>query len=359
MSTIITILAFLFMLTLIVVLHEFGHFIVARLFGVHCHEFSIGMGPVLYQRPGKGVTLFSIRAIPIGGYVMMAGEEDGSNNEEDETSWIHDVPESARLNKKPFYQQVCVMLAGIVMNIILAWAIFVGLAFSTGVVAEDAKPIVYEVSENSPAQEAGLQPNDEIIKVDTGKESIVPKTQDEFSEFIQFHHDVLKITVKRNNEEVDLTLKPAYDEANRYYYIGFTSQVSYRKIAWYESFSVGTNNLISSTKSIFTALGQLFKGNGLKELSGPVGIYQTTKQTTEMGWRSYVALIGILSLNIGIFNGLPVPALDGGRVLILCIEKLFRRKINVKVIEYIILASFILLFGLMIFATFNDILRMF
>lgn len=359
MSTIVTILAFLFMLTIIVVLHEFGHFIVARYFGVHCHEFSIGMGPVLFQCPGKGVTFFSIRAFPIGGYVMMAGEDDGSNNEDDETSWIHSVPDSEKLNHKPFYQQVCVMLAGIVMNVILAWVIFVGLAFASGVVAEDAKPIVYEVTENSPAQVAGLQPGDEIIKVDTGKESIVPETQEDFSEFIQFHHNELTVTVKRDNQEVELQLTPAYDDANQYYYIGFTSQVSYREIAWYESFSVGTNNLIDTTKTIFTAIGQLFKGNGVTELSGPVGIYQTTKKTTQMGWRSYVALIGVISLNIGIFNGLPLPALDGGRVLILCIEKVLRRKINVKIIEYIILASFALLIGLMIFATYNDILRMF
>lgn len=347
------------MLTIIVVLHEFGHFIVARFFGVHCHEFSIGMGPVLFQCPGKGVTLFSIRAFPIGGYVMMAGEEDGSNDEDDEDSWIHDVPEDEKLNHKPWYQQVCVMLAGIVMNFILAWAIFVGLALANGVVAEDAKPIVYEIIENTPAQEAGLLPKDEIIKVESGKESMVPKTQSDFSEFVQFHHDDLTLTVKRDGKEVQLKMTPAFDEENTMYYVGFTTQVSYRKIAWYECFSVGTKNLIDTAGTIFTALGQLFKGNGVKDLSGPVGIYQTTKKTTQMGLRSYIALIGIISLNIGIFNGIPLPALDGGRILILCIEKLFRRKINIKIVETIIIASFILLFGLMIFATYNDILRMF
>lgn len=153
MHFLIGLIAFVFMLSVIVIIHELGHFLVARHYGVYCREFSIGMGPALYQHQGKE-TIFSIRAIPFGGYVMMAGEDD--NTEADEEDWLNEVPASKRLNNKPCHQQIAVMLAGIVMNVLLAWVLFIGLAMAKGYVVEDAKPIVYKVEENSVAQKSWL-----------------------------------------------------------------------------------------------------------------------------------------------------------------------------------------------------------
>ena len=162
MDFIIGIIAFVVMLSVIVILHELGHFLVAKHFGVYCKEFSIGMGPCLYQKQGKE-TAFSIRAIPFGGFVMMAGEEDGSQSEED--SWLKDVPENRRLNGIEKWKQVCIMIAGIVMNILLAWIIYMGVALAQGYVIEDAKPVVYVVEEDSVAQKAGLEKDAHIVKV--------------------------------------------------------------------------------------------------------------------------------------------------------------------------------------------------
>ena len=175
---IIGIIAFVFMLSFIVVIHELGHFLVARYFGVYCHEFSIGMGPALYQKKGK-MTTFSVRAIPFGGYVMMAGENDGSQDEE--TNWLENVPEEQRLYAKSTWKQFLILVAGVFMNILLAWVIFVGLTMARGSVVGDAQPIVYEVMENSPAMEAGLEKDDKILVMEADGEKVYLENQSEMT----------------------------------------------------------------------------------------------------------------------------------------------------------------------------------
>ena len=256
MDFIIGILAFIIMLSVIVILHELGHFLVARHFGVYCKEFSIGMGPALYQHKGKETT-FSIRAIPFGGYVMMAGEEDGSQSDEDD--WLKNVPENRRLNKISKWKQVCVMMAGIVMNILLAWVIYMGVAVSQGYVVEEAKPVVYVVQENSVAQKAGLQKDDRILKVKSQDGSTLkPKTQYEVLEYIQYHHDTLTLTVKRKESTFTTMLKPSYDKEMEGYTIGYKAIALAKKIPWYQSLWVGTQNTWDSATTIFRSLNIVF-----------------------------------------------------------------------------------------------------
>lgn len=357
MDFIIGIIAFVVMLSVIVILHELGHFLVARHFGVYCKEFSIGMGPCLYQKTGKE-TDFSIRAIPFGGYVMMAGEEDGSQSDED--SWLKDIPNERRLNGIAKWKQVCVMIAGIVMNVLLAWIIYMGEALAQGYVVEDAKPIVYVVQENSVAQKAGLEKDDHIIKVESkdGK-SIKPKTQYEILEFIQYHHDTLTLTVKRNDTTFKTTLKPSYDKEMEGYTIGYKAIAYAKKIPWYQSLWVGCQNTWESATMIFQSLNMIIHGQGLENLSGPVGILNVTSKSVQYGLDTYFSFFAMISLNIGIFNALPIPALDGGRILILLIEKIIGRKVSTKVVENIIMASFVLLMLLFLYATYNDIVRLF
>ena len=356
MELLIGIVAFIFMLSFIVTIHEFGHFIVAKHFGVYCHEFSIGMGPALYQRKGKE-TIFSIRALPLGGYVMMAGEQDGSQDEEEE--WLKNVPQERRLNHKKVWQQILVMIAGICMNVLLAWTIFVGISVARGYVTEQGKPIIHEVMEGTGIEKAGLQKGDEIIKVSDGKEELVPETHSELFEFLQFHHDKLTLTIQRDKETFSVEVTPMYDKEDQYYYLGFQSQSIVRKTSVLESIAIGTEDTIYFGTTVFRSLAMLLKGQGLENISGPVGIFQVTSKTAQLGFTSYLTLIGLISLNIGIFNALPIPALDGGRILMLLLEKIFRRKIDTKWMERIIMVSFFLLIGLLLFATYNDVLRLF
>ena len=343
MDFIIGIIAF------VVILHELGHFLVAKHFGVYCKEFSIGMGPCLYQKQGKE-TAFSIRAIPFGGYVMMAGEEDGSQSEED--SWLKDVPENRRLNGIEKWKQVCIMIAGIVMNILLAWIIYMGVALAQGYVVEDAKPVVYAVEEDSAAQKAGLEKNDHIVKVQSEDgNSIQPKTQ--------YHHDTLTLTVKRDGTTFKTTLTPSYDKDMEGYTLGCKAIAYAKKIPWYQSLWVGCQNTWDSATTIFKSLNMIIHGQGLENLSGPVGILNVTSKSVQYGLDMYFSLFAMISLNIGIFNAIPIPALDGGRILILLIEKLIGRKVSTKVVENIIMASFVLLMLLFLYATYNDIVRLF
>ena len=351
------IIAFIFMLSVIVIIHELGHFLVAKHFGVYCHEFSIGMGPAIYQKKGKETT-FSIRAIPLGGYVMMAGENDGSQDEE-EDDWLKNVPENRRIHALPTWQQICVMIAGVMMNFILAAVLFIGLAMARGYVVEEPKPIVYEVVENSPAQKAGLQVKDEIIRIENEKETIQPQTQMDVLEFLQFHKGVSTYTIQRGNKTIQLDIQPSFDEKVSGYTIGMIAKAYARPISKLEAIQVGWMDMWDSGTMVFRSLGKLIQGIGVENLSGPIGIYKITEKSAQMGMMSYLSLFAMISLNIGIFNLLPIPALDGGRICILLIEKIFRRKINQKVVEKIIVASFVLLFGLMIFATFNDVMRFF
>lgn len=359
MNFLIGLLGFLVMLNLIVIIHEFGHFLAARHFGVHAHEFSIGMGPALYQRQGKE-TLFSIRALPIGGYVMMAGEEDGSQDAEDEDSWLAAVPEDQRLNNKPRWQQIIIMAAGVFMNMVLAVVLFIGLTAASGYVSVPSEPVIYEVITGSAADQAGLMDGDEIIKVEAEDGSVIePTTQDQLSEFIQFNHGTLDFTVQRGDETLTLPVTPQMDEESQSYIIGYTVQASYREISFGEAVIEGFKKTGEAASMIFRSLAQLVRGKGVESLSGPIGIYKVTDQVISYGWMSYLSLVALISVNIGIFNLLPLPALDGGRILIILLEGLFRRKIPTKVVEGIIMASFVVLFGIMIFATWNDITRYF
>lgn len=359
MNILFGILAFILMLGVIIIIHEAGHFMAARAFGVHCHEFSFGMGPVLWQKQGKH-TLFSIRALPIGGFVSMAGETEVSDDDDDEDNWMKHVPESERLNRKPVWQQVIIMAAGVFMNLVLAWLLILTVTAIRGTVSEPALPVVYQVAENSAANEAGLEPGDRIVSITAPDGSrIEPDTQSELSEFLQYNPGLSSFEIMRGDEIFTVQMQPRLDEQTQSYILGFTSQSRSRRLKPFEAIPVSFAQLGEFTGSIFRSLGMLIQGKGLNGLSGPVGIYKVTDQVISYGFVPYLMLCALISLNIGIFNLIPIPALDGGRILMLVLEKIFRRKIPTRLVEGVILASFVLLFGLLIFSTYNDIVRFF
>lgn len=358
MNFVIGLLAFILMLGVIIMIHETGHFLAARAFGVHCHEFSFGMGPLLWQHQGKH-TLFSIRAFPIGGYVSMAGETSDDEDEEPD-SWLKNVPDEEKLNHKPAWQQIIIMGAGVVMNFVLAWALFSGIFMARGYVTQEALPVVYEVLDNTPAAQAGLKSGDTIVKVTAEDGSTLePKTQNDVLEFMQYNHGLSTFEIERGEETFTTQIQPEYDEDSQVYLLGFTSQTRVKQINFIEAMQEGWKEMVADTQTIVRSLGQLITGKGLDSLSGPIGIYKVTDQVVSYGLLPYLSLCALISLNIGFFNLLPIPALDGGRILITLLEKIFRRKIPLKIVQGVILASFVALFGLMIFSTYNDIMRFF
>lgn len=349
-----TIILFLLLLSIIVTIHEFGHFLVAKLFGVYCFEFSIGMGPALFTRKGKE-TKFSIRALPIGGYVSMAGEVDG-----DEAYPEVKVPEGRRLTDQKAWKKICIMLAGVTMNFLLAWIIFSMYLLNVGTFNKPSKPVIASIMENSPAQDAGLMAGDTIIKVtkEDGS-SIQPSTFMEFQAFNADNTGKEIIVVLRNNQQVTVEVTPVYNEEAQSYIIGISAsagepvKVNLLNCWYYGFYQMGV--VINMT---LQALLNLVRGRGLNQLSGPVGIYQATETYASLGFGAYMMLIAQISLNVGIFNLLPLPVLDGGQVVITILETITHRQFNEKIKTAIMIVCWLLLISVMIFATWNDISKL-
>lgn len=354
MSTILNLIIFVLILSVIVIVHELGHLIAAKRFGVYCKEFSIGMGPLVWQKQGKE-TAWSIRALPIGGFVAMVGEGDDEDTDDD-----LDVPFERTINGIKKWKQIVVMAAGAIMNILLAWAIFIGITAYQGAVAEPSKPIIDQIVENSVAQENDFQNGDEIIKVESGKESIKPTESMDIIEFLQYYPGETTFTLLRGSEEIKITVTPKMDESDHTYKVGIGFKPGeVRSLNFLESIPVGTEKMVDSVSSILGALGKLIQGVGLQNLSGPVGIYQVTSQIAQEGFISILALVGLLSVNIGIVNLLPIPIMDGGRIFIILIETLIGRKLNTKIQSVVMMIGVLIVVGIMVFATWNDLVRLF
>ena len=367
---ILSILYFILILGIIVLVHEFGHFFFAKLFGVYVYEFSIGMGPKIFGKKSKnGETEYCIRAIPIGGFVQLAGE----GGEEDEN-----IPKKRLLQSKPAWQRLLIMFFGagnnFILTIILLFALglFVGCPSNTNVV----QSIVPE----SPAEIAGINSGDYIINVDGNKISNLDDLQlyltiatnkvteerkkdledignVEVKEETKSQKYSFEVTVKRGEETKKLVVEPL-DEATaeKLGYtvgIGFDSKVSHGFFASIKYAFTKTGSLI---KQMFMTIKELFKGSiGVKNLSGPVGILRTVNDTKSNGFVNLVYLLALLSLNVGFINLLPFPAFDGGRILFLGIEKIIGKPIKPEVENTINNIGFFLLLGLVALVTLGDI----
>lgn len=347
-----TFIYFILLLSAIVVVHELGHLLTAKMFNVYCYEFSIGMGPKLISKKTKE-TEYSIRALPIGGFVAMAGED---NNYKDVK-----VPYERTIKGIKKWKQIIIMLAGVFMNFVFALLISSMIYLRAGYYVESAKPVVDSVVKNSVAEASGFLKGDLIEKVILSDgTTIKPKSFNDILPFTQSESNEITYIVKRNDERIEIKVTPQYDKERNEYLIGIgIPKPEIKKVTILNSFKYGAKQLVSISRIMFIAIVRLFSGKGLEQLSGPVGIYQTTKETVALGFESFMMLIAIFSLNVGIFNLLPVPVLDGGRALITFFEMIFKRDINKKIETAIMIIGWILMIGLMLLATWQDISRLF
>ncbi len=350
---------FILLFSAIIIIHEFGHLIAAKIFGVYCSEFSMGMGPKLLSYQGKE-TMYSLRLLPLGGFVAMAGDTD---NELETKVDISNLPPERTLIGIAKWKRAIIMLAGIFMNILLALVIVAMVILHSGSYGVSPDTTIAKVSEGMPAYEAGLRQDDKIIKVayDDLNISIEPKTFDDINAFMYGHDDSeMTITYLRDNETYETKVIPQYDEASERYVIGINSYaIRYEKVNIFNCFIYAVDYLSYVTRTIFMSLAQIIRGIGLENLSGPVGIYEATSQAVDMGMSTYFLMIAVLSLNVGIFNALPLPILDGGRVLILIIEAIIHRPLSAKAINILMYGSLAVILTLFVIATYQDVLRLF
>ncbi|MFI3284472.1 MAG: M50 family metallopeptidase [Erysipelotrichaceae bacterium] len=352
----LTIISFVILLCVIVVIHEFGHLIAAKIFNVYCHEFSIGMGKLLWSKKWKETT-YAIRLLPIGGFVAMAGDNENSL----ETSVDVEVPYERTLNGISKWKKIVIMLAGAFMNFILAWVIVTGIIFSAGSYYLPQEAVVGGVAEGTPAEVAGFEEGDQIISIEFEDGNIIyPETYNDILVYTQTDDGPFLYTVQRDDSLLEIEVTPVFIDEYGVYQVGIMLPEAVEvKTTLISSFNFATDYLISNTKLIFSAFADLFIEANTDNLSGPVGIYQTTSQAVSMGFSTFMLLVALLSLNVGIFNLLPLPILDGGRVAITFFELILGKKINSRLESAIMVGSMLLLLGLMLMATYQDILRLF
>ncbi|GAU79838.1 RIP metalloprotease RseP [Fusibacter sp. 3D3] len=334
LTTLLTIVSFIFVFGIIVLAHEFGHFITARMNGIKIHEFSLGMGPALLKKQGPE-TLYSVRAFPIGGYVKMEGEDGES---EDPRSFVQ---------KKP-WQRLIVLAAGAMMNFVLAYILLVIIMFSVGYPSNT----VDQVLENSPAEAAGLMSGDTIVKINEHEintwEAIVEHINNSDGQ-------LLDIEVLRNNETVNIKVKPELAPEDSVYRVGI-SPLSVKQIG--KSFPLAGKQFGTFFTSIFQFFAQLGSGKVEGEVVGPIGIVNVIGQASRAGFLNLLFIAAYISINLGIVNLLPFPALDGGRIIFVIIEMIIGRPIDREKEGYVHFVGFAILMALMVFLVFRDISKL-
>ncbi|AMC93197.1 hypothetical protein AOC36_04180 [Erysipelothrix larvae] len=352
-ENLINILVFAAVLSIIVTIHELGHLIAAKKFGVYCREFAIGMGPLIYSKQSKrSETKYSIRALPIGGYVAMAGEPGESGME--------DVPLERTINGIARWKRLIVMLAGIFMNLVLAFVVYLGI-FSIYGIVDTPRPIIQEVVAESAASEAGMMANDEIIRLEFRNGNVVrPSTaNDVVLGITSFQGETVNITVLRDGQEVQLTMTPQFDAESETYKMGvYFESGQLIHVSFFETIQYTFAFIGSMIGTLVKVLGWLVQGIGLNNVGGPIAIYQQTAKVQQYGMLFFWELIASLSVSLAIMNLIPIPVLDGGRALIITVEMIVRKPLPKKVENAVMIAGFAIMLAIMVFFVFMDIKRL-
>lgn len=325
---------------LLIVFHEFGHFIVAKKSGIKVNEFAVGMGPLIYSKE-KGETKYSFRLVPIGGYCAMEGEDDESND-----------PRS--FDNAPAFKRFLTILAGPVANLIIAVLVFTIVGGISGVVTTKVSDFI----EDSPAKIAGIEKGDEISKLN-GKEisdfTEISKVVNDFYKDKDFEKEI-NVEVKRDGKDLDFNFKPKVEAEN--VYIGIIP--ARRTPGFFEAIALGFKETGRNIKMIFTILGRLFTGKlALGALSGPVGVLKELGNQAQSGLANLLYFLAYISVNLAVFNLLPIPALDGSKLLTSAIEMITGKKINKKLEERITMVGFFILLGLILVVSIKDIINLF
>jgi len=353
----VTILATIFVLGVLVFIHEMGHFVVAKLFRIRVDRFSIGYPPRLFGKK-IGETDYCVSAIPFGGYVKIAGMVDESLDKK----ILEEEPKPWEFRSKSWIQKVAVVVAGSFMNILFAFIVFVGAALIYGEAEQVPGTSVGSLLEGKPAEEAGMQLDDRIVSID-GKE--VHAWEDMTSIIHYAPGQTLEIAWMRNDTLFTKALTPVLEKTvsggdiREVGLIGIGPKFEIKSIGLGRAIVNGGATAYGITRLVLVSIVRLIQGKeSMRSLAGPLGISQMAGESARSGLGTLIGFMALLSLNLGILNLFPIPVLDGGHLVFLSIEGIMRRPIPLKVKMVIQQVGMFLIFGLMAFAIYNDVVRM-
>ncbi len=339
-----TIIMTIIILAILILVHEWGHFITARKIGIPVYEFSLGFGTKLLSTEKNGV-IYSLRLFPLGGFVRMAGEETG------------DMDDPQGLNNRKPWEKIAVTFAGPFMNFILAIVIFVYIFAFIGLAQPLSEPVLGEIIPDKPAALAGLQSEDRILSVNGAK----------ITDWEQFVGTIkenpagtpLAMEIEREGAVSTLTLSAVMDETADQPIIGVYPQIQYVRQGILESIKYGFIQTYQMTVLLLQGLGMLVTGAASSaDLAGPVGITSMVGQAAQGGTVFLLNFTAFLSINLGIINLLPIPALDGSRIVFAMVEGIRRKPLDPEKEGMIHWFGFLFLMMIIVLATYNDIIRL-
>lgn len=360
MDLVLTILTVFLIFLVLVLIHEFGHFIAAKKNGVYVEEFGFGFPPRLFGKK-IGETLYSFNLIPLGGFVKLYQEE---YHEEDKIEKKSGIPkEKGFINKKP-WQKTIIITAGVVMNFLLGWVI-ISYLFTTGITMPNGIEL-NEVQPNSPAKEVGLQKGDRLVSIESdGKSRELKSSYELIQSAKEYAGQEVTLTIKRGSETRSFQVTPRENPPEGQGSLGVVIKqlVKTETYPWYTAPWYGLVEVTSMTKQIVVEIlkipVQLITTQKTNvEFSGPIGIGQVVDQARKFGFKAILEITALLSLNLAVFNILPFPALDGGRLVFVIYEWITGKKSNQTLERYMNLAGIIILLSLSALVTINDIRKL-
>ena len=352
---IVSILVFILIFSVVVVAHEMGHFLIARMNGIAVKEFAVGMGPIIYKKRKKE-TEWVIRLFPIGGACVFEGSDIFVEEEEEKEN-----PAEGDFRSANVWRRIATVLAGPVFNVIMGFLLELILVGFTGT----DRPVIQDLIPDYPAEEAGLLPGDQITKMDG--EHINLYREISINSYLNKGEDI-EITYERDGMEYETIIKPKYDEETDRYYIGFVGAGEYVEATGLDVFPYAWYEVKYALSSTIKSLEMLITGNANREdVSGPVGITliidDVIETSSPYGISSVILTLCnfalLLSVNLGVLNLLPIPALDGGRLLIMLFEVIRGKPLEPEKEGVIQFIGFILIVLLMVFVLYNDITKLF
>lgn len=356
-----TVLAFIIILSILVFIHELGHFLAAKKVGVKVEEFGLGFPPRAFGKK-VGETLYSLNWLPIGGFVKVYGEE----YHEDDKIPTKDK-QQAFVYKKP-WEKLFILVAGVVMNFLLGW-VLISYLFTQGVPQPTGVVEILAVTENSPAATVGLQKGDRITQLEQNEEVVKIERVDQLiSTTARFAGEPMVMTVERGEQTQELTVTPRENppkgEGSLGIELNTDAAFKIQKYPWYTAPFYGLQHAATITATIMSelgkALGQLITfDKPAVEFSGPIGIANYTGVAIQYGPSAVIELIALLSLNLAVINLLPFPALDGGRVVFVLYEWISGKRVNTNFERYLNLFGIIALLTLTVVVTYFDIVKLF